>query len=277
MAFRTLLLLGSTVLVAVSAARAEQQRSWLGVYLGDPLERGIAIVEVYDDGPAHRGGLRDGDVLVSLGGVAVSTSTDVMRFLESVTPGTEVEIEFARAGARTRGVVTVAARLERGTPRVSEDAYRSALWAYRRFTTLAGLTVVSIPEELRRHYEAPADTGVLVTGVDPDSVAAGIGLEVGDVVLRIGETPIRAPEDLRGARQSTGTGGSVTLGVVRKREALEIDLDLAAPRAPRSPYIGSGPGVATSVRTKLLQTELERLELRVQQIREQLERLKEAP
>ena len=126
-------------------------------------------------------------------------------------------------------------------------------------------------------YEVPGDAGVLVTGVESDSFAAGIGLEVGDVLVRVGETPIRAPENLRGALWTTGLGAPTTLRVVRNREVVEIKLEVT-PRASTIPYIvGYGPGVATSVRIRLLETELERLERRMQEMREELERLKEAP
>ena len=65
--------------------------------------------------------------------------------------------------------------------------------------------------------------------------------------------------------------------MVRNREELEIKLELAPP-APTIPYlVGYGPGVAISVRTRLLEAELERLERRMQDIREELERRKEAP
>jgi len=153
------------------------------------------------------------------------------------------------------------------------------VWVYRGNRSLSGLTLVAIPEDLRRHYGAPADRGALVTRVEADSVAREVGVQVGDVLIRVGETSIRGADDLRRALWTGAAARPLTLEVVRKGTAVEIDLERRTPPpSPAVPYdVGAGSGAATSVRTRLLESELTRLEQRMREIREELEKLKERP
>ena len=81
-------------------------RGWLGATFTDvrPMaqpdgtwaKRGIGVREVYRGGPAWNAGLRQGDIIVSMGGAAVQ---DINRFLLQIAesePGTVVELEVYR-------------------------------------------------------------------------------------------------------------------------------------------------------------------------------------
>jgi S1-C subfamily serine protease len=48
-----------------------------------------------------------------------------------------------------------------------------------------GVMVMSLTPELRKHFGAPDDRGVLVAHVEPDTPAAKAGVEVGDVIAPI--------------------------------------------------------------------------------------------
>jgi membrane-associated protease RseP (regulator of RpoE activity) len=149
---------------------------------------------------------------------------------------------------------------------------QDATWVYR---FMSGLTVAAIPEQLREHYHAPADRGALVTSVASGSAALDAGVRVGDVLIRVGETAIRDTDDLRRGLWSIAAGKPSTLEVVRKGTHVELDLQRTPPPSSSRPYESSG--AATSVRIRLLESELARLELRMKEIREELEKLKEAP
>ena len=59
-----------------------------------------------------------------------------------------------------------------------------------------GLQVQPMTPELREHFGAPKDRGVLVERVEAERPAAKAGVRVGDIVLSVDEKPMEAPHDL---------------------------------------------------------------------------------
>src|SRR5512133_3026190 len=59
-----------------------------------------------------------------------------------------------------------------------------------------GVSLIGITPELRAHYGAPKDAGVLVGRVEKDSAAAKAGLEVGDIVTSVGTEHVGTPGDV---------------------------------------------------------------------------------
>ena len=73
-------------------------------------DRGAVIQDVAPLGPAERGGLRPGDVVVAIAGQEVRSSDDVSRAVDARSPGDEVEVEVVRAGERERVEVKLGKR-----------------------------------------------------------------------------------------------------------------------------------------------------------------------
>ena len=74
-------------------------RGWLGAEYADVASlqnpsamHGVAIVGVYDKGPAALAGLRSGDILLSLDGEAIVNQLELRNREASLAPGTKVEI-----------------------------------------------------------------------------------------------------------------------------------------------------------------------------------------
>lgn len=79
-----------------------------------------------------------------------------------------------------------------------------------------GVGVTEMTEALRLHFKAPADAGVLVSEVQPDSAAAAAGVEVGDVIIRFDGALVATGQDLRQAVFAAAGKPSVKLEVARK-------------------------------------------------------------
>ena len=63
--------------------------------------RGALVTAVERGGPAHRGGIQPGDVILSLDSQAVATTADLARLIGSARPGATVTAEIWRNGAKS--------------------------------------------------------------------------------------------------------------------------------------------------------------------------------
>jgi S1-C subfamily serine protease len=79
-----------------------------------------------------------------------------------------------------------------------------------------GVMVTSLTPELREHFGAPADRGVLVALVDPATPAAKAGLAVGDVIVGIRGQKIDTATEVLSAVEAIGPGERIEIEVVRK-------------------------------------------------------------
>ena len=82
-----------------------------------------------------------------------------------------------------------------------------------------GVQVQPMSTELREHFGAPGDRGLLVNRVEPGRPAAQADLRVGDVIVDADGVPMREPFDLVRVVGGVPAGGALELRVVRdKRE-----------------------------------------------------------
>ncbi len=97
--------------------RGRVARGYLGVGL-QPVElpdhqKGLIVLSLEPEGPAARAGVLIGDILVELGGTAVSDTTDIQGALENCAIGQPVEAVFLRGGASRKAAITVGERPRR--------------------------------------------------------------------------------------------------------------------------------------------------------------------
>ncbi|MFQ5349915.1 MAG: PDZ domain-containing protein [Thermoanaerobaculia bacterium] len=90
-----------------------------------------------------------------------------------------------------------------------------------------GVHLLHLTPELRRHFGAPDDSGVLVSRIAPDSPAAAAGVAVGDVIISVDGEPLSTTGQLVGRIGHRQKGDEVELGVVRDRASLTLRATLA--------------------------------------------------
>jgi Do/DeqQ family serine protease len=96
-------------------------RGWIGVEPRDltpelaaslrlPVTQGVLITGVLQDGPASRGGLRPGDVVVSIAGAEVANTTQLLAAVAALKPQTEANVVVQRGAQALQLNLTVAQR-----------------------------------------------------------------------------------------------------------------------------------------------------------------------
>lgn len=195
----------------------EVTRGWLGVSI-QPLDAALAesfgldrvtgalVTKVFPGTPADKAGLRRGDVLLNFEGKAVRSVKELQLLVASSPLGKELPLEVLREGSHLTLKVVIVARDQRTQPvkaMLDEDLMP---WFGMSF--------------------AETGQGVLVTAVDPDSVAARAGVLTGDLVLAINRYVVNTLTDVRAVRQRIRVKEGVLLLLQRGETSLYIALPL---------------------------------------------------
>ncbi|MEO6992001.1 MAG: PDZ domain-containing protein, partial [Lacunisphaera sp.] len=166
-------------------------RSYLGLVPGalQDLERfyslavntGLLVNSVDTGSPAAKAGLRAGDVVLTLNGRKLDG-----RFPEQLPPiqntianlpiGSTVQLGVKRGGQ----LLTLTAVTEELESQVGEE------WAFEKW----GLSVRKVSRTFARENRLPDSTGVIVLGVQAGYPAGEAGLARGDIITKVGTTPL---------------------------------------------------------------------------------------
>ncbi len=72
----------------------------LGDYFGVENGEGVLIVEVFEDSPADKAGMKAGDVIIGVDGDGIAKSQDLQEVISEKEEGDKVDIEFLRKGSK---------------------------------------------------------------------------------------------------------------------------------------------------------------------------------
>jgi hypothetical protein len=185
---------------------------------------GLKVASVDDGSLGAAAGLKAGDVLQRIGAQSVHDVDEVAVALHGYAPGSEVEVTVVRPG---EGLVTLkgtlpAAKLEPQSQLPATDGVKG------------GFLGVQMKSE-------PADGGVGVAGVVPDSAAWFAGVQEGDVLTSLDDKPLASPEDLAGAVAGKEPGTFVQLKFKRDGAEQTATVRLGR-RTPLRQQGGLGPG-----------------------------------
>ncbi|MEN5177413.1 Do family serine endopeptidase [Brevundimonas diminuta] len=172
---------------AVGGAKSVE-RAWLGVKgdsvssdmarsLGLERPQGLMVTDVYAGGPAARAGIEQGDVITAIDGAEVNDQGGLNFRVGTRSPNDTVAVSVLRDG-RTQ---TLNARVST-LPGDADPGQGTVVGQ----GALAGLQGVALnPALADRLGGDPFTSGVVVTGLQRNSVPARIGLRPNDLVVQI--------------------------------------------------------------------------------------------
>jgi serine protease Do len=181
------------------AATGRVERGWLGVTiqeltpalvrsLGLPDGRGALVAEVTEGSPAAAAGIKQGDVIVSVGARTISRSADLPPVVANLEPGRAVTLSVIREG-KTMPFSATITRLEEREPRATsrtEDQGR------------LGLVLGPVTPDVARELSLPKETkGVVVREVRQGSPAAEAGIRPADVIVQVNRRAVGSVDELR--------------------------------------------------------------------------------
>jgi len=185
------------------------ERGFLGVQIRDPEPQiraavgldegagGALIADVNDGSPAEKAGLKAGDIVISIDGNEVASSTDLTRKVGSYQPGEKVKLKAFRDGRERTFTVTLDKRDVVQTASVSPGVTQEE---EAETTERLGVSFRSLDDSARRRYGLEDDVqGVLISDVDRDSEAAAAGIRPGMIVMEADNEKVISPRDIEKA------------------------------------------------------------------------------
>jgi serine protease Do len=185
-------------------------RAWLGIQfqsvvpeIADSLElaepAGILISDVTPAGPAAKAGVAAGDLIDSVNGAAVKNAHDFSRTIDALPPYSMVILGIRKKGRQEWIAVTLGqAPAQPDAPPATaksddgDGANGGADHAQQQPAPELGLKLLA----LSALSGTSEQRGVMVVEVEPGGLAAGRGIDPGDLILDVADEAIGAPEDV---------------------------------------------------------------------------------
>jgi serine protease Do len=172
-------------------------RGWLGVGIqkvtpelaksfGLKEEKGALVSQVAKGGPADKGGIETGDVIIEFDGKQVADSNDLPRMVAPLPVGKTVSVKILRGGNVVDREVKIG-QLEEQKEEVANASTRKPL----------GMTVQNITPEIAKGLGLKSESGILVASVVPGSQAAKADIRSGDVIQQVNKKPVKNVEDFK--------------------------------------------------------------------------------
>jgi len=181
---------------------------------------GALVSSVEKDGPADKAGIEVSDVILKFDGRRVADSIDLPRIVAATKPGNKVMVDVWRKGASKELAIVVGAmpedaNLAQATKGLADEAVK--------LIARLGIAVSELSRE--QLSELQSNGGLLVEDVK-SSVARSAGLQRGDVLLAIGNMPIRSLKQFEEIIRQAPKGRNVALLVRRGDNASYVAIKL---------------------------------------------------
>jgi S1-C subfamily serine protease len=108
-------------------------------------------------------------------------------------------------------------------------------WSFSSGHGRLGVAVLGLGDELRQHFGAPVDRGVMVAHVEPGSAAAAAGVQVGDIITAVAGQPARDVTDIVAALGPAKRGDDVAVDVIRDGKPIKLAATMTDDPSKASP------------------------------------------
>jgi serine protease Do len=184
---------------------------------------GAVVASVTEGGAADKAGLEPGDVIVAFNGKPVRNRDELVAMVVATKPGAAVPVRILRAKQeRTLNVTVEELDLESEAPARAQDDRGPD--AEPETSRGFGIELQNITPDIQRRLRLTDTQGAVITNVEQGSPAARRGMQPGDVIVRVGNTPITSVADAVGELGRVPSGGTAFLRVIRGGQELFVSV-----------------------------------------------------
>jgi len=218
------------------------KRGWLGVKIQHVTEeiadsiglgkaRGAIVTSITPDGPAAKAKVEPGDIILEFDGKEINEKVRLTRIVGEAPVGKEIKVKVWRKGKELT-VSVVLGEYESAATKHPEMSTGKVKKTPAGVVEIQGLKLSVFTPEAKERYGITKDAkGILVVGVDRDSIAAEVGLRSGDIIAEINQKELTHPDEFVAAINDAKKSGrkNVLLLVTRNGEPRFVPLKLEDP------------------------------------------------
>jgi serine protease Do len=211
------------------------KRGWLGVHiqqvtpevaesLGLKEPTGALVAQVVEDGPAAKGKIQRGDVILKFNNRKVPEMRKLPRIVADTEVGVDVPVEVWRDNKKLDLKIKVG-ELNEESPQVASRSEEGAGGAAEpKVIEDLGLTLSAITGDAVEKFKLEDNAkGVLVTDVLGAGPAAEKGVRPGDLIIEVGQEEVTNPDDVqRKVKEARDAGRKSVLLLVQGQNGLRF-------------------------------------------------------
>jgi serine protease Do len=203
-------------------------RGYVGIYMAELTAelakglglaedtKGVAVSQVIENSPAEEAGIKHNDVIVEFEGEPVENANEFRSRVAMLKPGTKVKLVVLRDGKRKTFTIKLVERPSADKIAAAESQTIEKL----------GLTVQNLTDDLAERLGYEGLTGVVVTQVEPGSLAQRAGVEAGMLIMEVNRESVANTKEFDKAVERAGKDGSILLLITDGRYARYVILKL---------------------------------------------------
>jgi serine protease Do len=194
------------------------RRGWLGVRIQEVTDeiaesvglseaKGALVLEVEEDSPASKAGIKAGDVILRFDGKAIPEMRRLPRLVAETTVGKRVKVNVWR-DEKVKTVTLKLGELEAFEASQKENDDVKMPKTDGKTHDLLGMTLTSITPVLRNQLKLkPSLSGAVVAKTKQGGTASSRGIRRGDVIIRVNDINVDSPAAFKAALESAKKSG----------------------------------------------------------------------
>jgi Do/DeqQ family serine protease len=188
--------------------------------LNPAMVKGVYIIGVQNKSAAADAGLKEGDIIQSIDGIIISSSTEFSERIARHKPGDIIKLTYMRKGDTAMASVTLHSEDEAKTENPESESGRALQEIYNRL----GANFAPITTDIKQHFNLNA--GVLVTKVRVGGFFDQAGIPPGTIIVFINGKPINNPEDIDKTLLSAQSGMIQILAIAPDGSKVVFDFSI---------------------------------------------------
>lgn len=224
------------------------RKGWLGVTI-TTTGKNVTVEKVVEGSPAEKGGIRTGDIILSIDEKPMKNAADVVKVVRSLRPEQKSKIKIRRDEDEKLIVTTIAEAEAKDhnisfftAPGLNQYSYSTstgqvvtipekwqAMPKLENFifnlsgARSLGIDMLSLTPELADEFMVKEGFGLLISKIYKKSAAEKAGLRVADIIVKVNDQYIKRITDLRQVLSKLGSGDKdVLLKLYRKGKIKEV-------------------------------------------------------
>ncbi|MBD0375587.1 MAG: PDZ domain-containing protein, partial [Flavisolibacter sp.] len=164
---------------------------------------------------ADLAGLKEGDIIQSIDGVPVTTSSEFSERIARQRPGDKVTLTYLRNGKSA----TVSVTLKEESNTAAENTQ-----PLQNIFNKLGASFAPLPEALKERYDLTS--GVIITDVQSGGFFDQLGIPEGTIIVMINGKPVNTPEEVGSALLAAQSGIIQILGIAPDGSRIAFNFSL---------------------------------------------------